>query len=171
MGLQELRNIRENRDKPKEKKVYRIPKVSAKRQSKIDAEKKANSVEGKESELDLWFAARRLEMTGRCMLCSGKTEKNNDVTYRRSIHHLLDKRKAMFPSVATHEHNWLELCHFGNSCHTAIHNSMITWELLFDSTEWPIISDKLKKVLPFVAESEKHNKAFSKIESLVYGNS
>lgn len=137
----------------KPKRFYTIPKQSKKKAAEIKAAKEA----GSDDALDVWFEERRKEMTGRCCLCSGKSEKHNDNTYRRSIHHLFDKRPTMFPSVATHPDNWLELCHFGNSCHDNIHNLTITMELLHDSAEWPMIVEKFKKVYPFIAESETKN--------------
>ena len=133
-----------------EKKTYRLNKVSPKRAAKIEAQKASG-----DSILDLWFEARRKEMTERCALCSGPTEKHNDETYRRSIHHLFDKRPTMFPSVATHEDNWLEVCFFGNSCHTNIHNGTISWQLLRDSAEWSMILEKFLKVYPYIAPEER----------------
>ena len=109
------------------------------------------------SELDAWFNDRRKEMTGKCELCGGKTEKYNDKTYKRSIHHLFDKRKNMFPSVSTHPDNWIEVCFYGNSCHTNIHNGKITWQLLLDSAEREMILSKVLKIYPFIAESERKN--------------
>jgi hypothetical protein len=141
---------------PKEavaKKKKPIPRQSERKKIEIAKEKEA----GTDSALDLWFEARRLEMTGRCCLCGGKSEKNNDETYRRSIHHLFDKRQIMFPSVATNPENWLELCHFGNSCHDNIHNKTITWELLLDSSEGEMIVQKFRKIYPFMAEPERKN--------------
>lgn len=132
-----------------------IPKISAKKKAENALEKEARG--GGDSELDVWFEDRRREMTGRCALCNGRSEKGNDDTYRRSIHHLLDKKPTLFPSVATHPDNWLELCFYGNSCHTNIHNRTITWELLADSHEWKIIVDKFKKIYPFIAEGERKN--------------
>jgi hypothetical protein len=153
MGLKELQEIRANRDKPKEKKIYRIPKVSAKRQKQLSEQKEG----GGDTGLDKWFEERRKEMTGKCVLCGGKTEKANDDHYRRSIHHLLDKRKTMFPSVSLHPDNWLEVCFWSNSCHTNLHNGTISWELLIDSAEWKIIFEKIKRVNPYIAENEKKN--------------
>lgn len=45
-----------------------------------------------EAELEKWFNERRKEMTGRCIICGGKTEKYNDKTYKRSIAHILKKK-------------------------------------------------------------------------------
>lgn len=135
-----------------EKKKHTIAKVSEKRKKKL-----AEMAMKGDDALDKWFEDRRREMTGKCVLCGGKTEKHNDDTYRNSIHHILEKRPTMFPSVALHEDNWLEVCFYGNSCHTNIHNSTITWELLHDSKEWEIIATKFQKIYPFIAENEKKN--------------
>lgn len=140
-----------------------IKKVSDKRNKALLAAKTG------QTPLDMWFEERRAEMTGKCALCGGKTEAKNDETYRRSIHHLLEKRPAMFPSVALHPQNWLELCFYGNCCHTNIHNGKISWEILFDSAEWPLIREKLLNVMPFVAESERKNKTFTLLNKLLYG--
>lgn len=106
-----------------------------------------------------WFEERRKEMTGKCLFCSGKTEKFNDATFRHSIAHLLPKKDNFggFPSVATHEDNWIELCYYGNSCHTNFDNAMITLEQLKDTPQWEVIVRKFKKVYPFIAEKEKRN--------------
>lgn len=139
---------------PKPKKEQKpIAKQSEKKKQQVKEEKQS----GESEALQTWFNERRIEMTGRCALCGGKTEKHNDATFKRSIHHLLDKRETMFPSVALHPDNWLEVCHFGNSCHENIHNKTITWELLIDSAEWKFILDKLKKVYPFIAYPERKN--------------
>ncbi len=156
MGLKELQEIRQNRDKPKEKKIYKLAPVSEKKKKKLAEQAKERTSDG-DTYLDAWFKARRKEMTGRCVLCQGKTERDNDETYKRSIHHLFDKREKMYPSVALNPDNWLEVCYYGNSCHANIHNAIITWELLRDSAEWEIILAKFKKVYPYMAEEEKRN--------------
>lgn len=145
------------------------PKKQLKKKSdkKIQEERLAKE-NGSDNSLDRWFEERRGEMTGRCCLCGGKTEKHNDKTYRNSIHHLLDKRKSMFPSLALHPNNFLEVCFYGNSCHTNIHNGLITFELLHDSKEWLLVEKKLKILLPLCTEKEKQNKLYSKLIDLVY---
>jgi len=153
MGLEEIRKLKFEAGIPKAKKAYSIPKVSDKRKKAMAEAAKSGTDEG----LDLWFEARRKEMTGRCCLCNGKTEKHNDETYRNCIHHIFEKRPTMFPSVSTHPDNWLEVCFYGNSCHTNIHNGTISWELLHDSREWETIVTKFKKVFPYMLESEHKN--------------
>jgi hypothetical protein len=152
MSIETIRALKEAAKFPKIKKVYKIAPKSAK---KIAQEKDA--IVNADNRMDKWFEARRKEMTGRCFICNGKTEKYNDETYRRSIHHLLDKRPSMFPSIATNENNWIEVCHFGNSCHDNIHNKTITWDILRDSKEWELIVRKFKRLYPCIAEKEKRN--------------
>jgi len=137
--------------KAEEKKVYTIPKVSEKKTKEIAGNKDADAA------LDQWFEDRRKEMTGVCQLCGGRSERNNDETFRNSIHHLFEKRDSMFPSVKLHPQNWIEVCFYGNSCHTNIHNGTITWELLHDSKEWEIIVEKFKRIYPYMADSEHKN--------------
>lgn len=154
-----LAHINSGRPLP-EKKIKYIRKVSLKRQAKLDEQKKldvATKGKGVKTELDLWFEARRSEMTGKCLFCGGKTEKYNDETFKRSIAHLLPKRKKMFPSIATNPDNWLELCFYSNSCHTNFDNGMITWDFLKDSKEWEIIVTKFRKMYPNIAEIERKN--------------
>jgi hypothetical protein len=151
MSIEDIRRIKSQAGIPKPKKQYSIPKVSKKRisQNKLLA--------NNDDAQDLWFEQKRKEMKGRCVFCGGKTEKDNDEMYKFSIAHLLAKRPTMFPSVATHPDNFLELCFFGESCHTNFDNGIITWELLKDSQEWDIIVTKFKNVYPYIAENEKRN--------------
>lgn len=147
--------------KPKEeKKVYVIPKIGAKKKKEIEEQKLSG-----DNKLDLFFEEARTKMCGRCLFCNGKTEASNDETYRRSIAHLLPK--AIFESVATHPCNWIELCFFGESCHTNFDNGIISLEMIKDSAEWGIIREKLLILLPLVSLEERKNKLFSKLEALV----
>lgn len=127
MGLKELQEIRANRDKPKEKKVYRIPKKSPKRLAQEAAEKMLSSnikdmeglVKGG-TDLDRWFEERRAEMTGFCKHCGQISCRDDDKYFKFSIAHVLPKR--LFKSVATHPKNWIELCFWSPSCHTNFDN-------------------------------------------------
>lgn len=168
--------------KTKEKKP--ISKVSAKRQAKLDEQKK----QGSDSEMDLFFTAMLKRCTGRCLFCNQKTtaidpnfwrddnskwsQEANDKAHERkieslrraSVAHLLEKRN--FKSVATNEDNWIELCW---SCHTSFDNGKISWLMLKDSKEWDVIKEKLLSVLPMVAQEERKHKLYSKLNHLVYG--
>jgi hypothetical protein len=104
-----------------------------------------------------WFLERRKEMTGRCLFCGEKTTKNDDKYFKFSIAHLLAKRNNMFPSVAKHKDNWLELCHFGNSCHDNLDRYMITLEDVKNTMPkaWEVIVNKFKSIYPHIAENEQ----------------
>lgn len=153
--------IQDGRPLP-EKKKHTIAKVSEKRQKKLDEQK----AKGTDSEMDLFFRSQRKSMTGRCLFCNGNTMKKDDDKFHFSLAHLLPK--AIFKSVATHPSNIIELCFYGESCHTNFDNGMITWEFIKDSAEWLIIREKLLEVLPLVAEEEKKHKLYDKLVKLVY---
>lgn len=151
-----------------EKKKHVIAKVSPKRQAKLDEQKLA----GTDNEMDLFFKSQRKKLTNRCLFCGAKTMKDDDEKFHFSIAHLLPKRpvnKGGFPSVGTHEDNWIELCFWGENCHGNFDSGQITWEFIFDSKEGEIIREKLLTVLPLVSEDEKKHKLYSKLINLVYG--
>ncbi len=145
---------------PTKKEKKAINKVSDKKR----AEQKAAG--DKDGLLDLFFEAMRKKCKGRCLFCNGKSEKDSDERYRFSIAHLLPK--ATFKSVATNEFNWIELCFYGESCHTNFDNGKISWEFIKDSKEWDIIKEKLLMVLPMVSQEERKNKLYDKLINLVY---
>lgn len=101
------------------------------------------------SELQRWFEARRKEMIGTCKNCTGKTQKYAD-NYKNSIGHILPK--AYFPSVKTHESNWIELCFYGKSCHTNMDNKMLD---LTEMACWDEIVTKFVKMYPSIAKEER----------------
>lgn len=144
--------------------VKAIKPVSDKKAKQLAEQKKS----GESDTVYNFFVEMRPGMTGKCCFCNAKSEKLNDETFHFSIAHLL--AKALFPSVATHPDNWIELCYYENSCHHQFDNSRITWEMLYDSHEWPMIKDKLLKVLPAVAAQERSQKLYSKLYNLVYSN-
>lgn len=151
MGIEEIRKLKEQAAVPKQKKIYNIPKQSEKKKAQI----KLARLSG-DSKQDLWFIDKRKEMSGKCLLCGSPTEKNNDETYRRSIAHLLAKRKNMFPSVATHPDIAIELCYYYNSCHTNFDNGIITLQYIKSGypKAWAVIIEKFKKVYPSIAPEE-----------------
>ena len=155
MSIEHIRAIKAAAGLPKTKKSYSIPKKSAKKLKQEAEEKKLRGDD--DTLMEQWFKARRKELTGRCDFCGGKTEKQNNETFRFSIAHLFAKRPSMFPSIATHPANYLELCYYGNSCHANFDNGMISWQLLKDSKEWSLIIGKFKEIYPFISENERKN--------------
>lgn len=100
--------------------------------------------------LNAWFIAREQEMTGTCINCGGKSCKGNPKYVRFSICHILPK--SLFPSVATHPDNWIELCFFGKSCHTNMDNKILEmWEM----DCWVTIVNKFMLIYPSIAANER----------------
>lgn len=139
---------------PEEKKIYHIPKKSAK---KVILERIAKE-SGQDGLMDKFFEDARKEMTGVCLFCGGKTEKNNDGTFRNSVAHLFAKRKNQFRSIALHPANRIELCFFGNSCHTNFDTNIITFEDIKYTMPkaWEIIIEKSKILYPVMTKEEQN---------------
>jgi hypothetical protein len=128
-----------------------IAKVSKKR--KFENEKSKQN-EG-DSEINRWFIERRKEMTGKCCYCGGKTEKNNNSTFKNSIAHIFAKRKNMFPTIATHQLNFIELCFYGKSCHSNLDNNILTFDELMNSTAKYELQNKIDVLYAAMTNEEK----------------
>lgn len=142
-----IRRLKENSRLPREKKKHVIPKKSAKKLKQEAEEKKGKKDPSAEKER--WFQDRRKEMSGFCRNCQKPSFKKSDEYFRFSIAHLLAKRKNMFPSVATHRENWLELC---GDCHTNLDNCIIN---LTDLACWDEVVVKFQKIYPSIASEER----------------
>jgi hypothetical protein len=149
MGLEEVRKLKELAAQPKQLKRYAIPKKSAKKIEQEKQQAQQNKITGG-SELQRWFNDRRKEMLGVCSNCGGKTEKNNDQYFAFSIAHIFPK--AYFPSIKTHPKNFIELCHFGNSCHTNFDNGNIN---INDLNCFNEVIEKFIEMYPIISEKEK----------------
>lgn len=112
-------------------------------------QKQIGSVPKGSAELNRFFENVHRQMTGRCRHCNGKTQKDKP-NYKNSVAHILPK--AYFPSVATHPENWVELCFYGESCHTNFDNKMLD---LMDMNCFDEIVTKFVKIYPSIAENEK----------------
>lgn len=136
---------------PAEKKVYSIPKKSAK---KIISEKLEKEKRGcEESMLQLWYKARQRQLTGRCVRC-GATYNHTNLAYAiAATAHVLPKRQAMFPSVALHPDNYIELG-AGCGCHHWYDNQA-SWEQVAADKIWPIVLEKFKMIEPKILERSK----------------
>jgi len=100
-----------------------IAKIGKKKAEELKA------LKGTDSEMDLFFASQRKKLTGKCLFCGSKTMKDDDEKFHFSIAHLLPKRPVNsggFPSIATNEDNWIELCFWGNNCHHGFDSGKIT---------------------------------------------
>ena len=162
--FQRLQKIKLNQ-LPKEAVAKAKNPLAKKSPKKIEEEKQAK-LSGTDDEMDLFFYSLRKGMTGRCLFCNSKTMKDDDEKFHFSLAHLLPK--AIFKSVATNPENIIELCFYGESCHTNFDSGKISWEFIKDSKEWLQIKEQLLAVLPMVSENEKKNKLYDKICKLVY---
>lgn len=148
--------------------VPKPKKAIAKKSAKKILEEKEQKESGTDGEMDKFFSAMRKRMTGKCFICGGKTEKDNDDKYKFSIAHLFPKKPTMFPSIATHPSNWLELCFHNNSCHTNFDSGKITFQLLKDSKEWDVIVEKFHELAPLLTDEERTRKYYTHLEELIY---
>lgn len=139
-----IRRLKENARKPVAKLPYRIPKISAKKQAKMIEEKEGVA------ELWSWFEDRRREMKGVCLHCQGVTQKKDDKTFHYSIAHILPKN--LFESVKMHPLNWIELCYYGESCHTNVDNHIID---LTDLHCWDTVVERFVSMYPDIAKEER----------------
>jgi hypothetical protein len=97
-----------------------------------------------------WFEDRRKEMTGVCLHCGGRTCRDDDKLFKHSIAHILPK--AVFESVAHHPANWVELCFFGDSCHTNMDNGVLD---MTDMNCWDAIVTRFQEMYPYIAQKER----------------
>jgi hypothetical protein len=102
-----------------------------------------------DKELKIWFPQRRLEMTGICMHCGNPTCKYDDLYYKHSVAHILPK--AIFKSIRAHPLNWIELCFWGNNCHTNYDNKILE---ISKMNCYDIIIERFSKIYPFISSSE-----------------
>lgn len=151
MGLNEIRAIKNAAKLPKTKKIYTIPKKSAKKIAQEKAERNLSGGKNKgNNELWRWFEERRKEMTGICCFCGKKSERDNDAFFHYSVAHILPK--SIFKSIATHEKNWVELCHFANSCHSNYDTHMID---LIEFPNFDEVITKFVKMYHSIAPNER----------------
>lgn len=162
MSIENIRRIKEQAKLPKEKKVYRIHKKSAKK-LKQEAEEKV--LRGDDDTLkEQWFKARRKQLTGTCQCgCGQPSQKRDDTFFRGSICHIFPK--ASFPSVMYHPLNWVERAMFGGCHHNMDNQGLDKWPLMAD---WDDIKERFHELAPLLTDEEKATKFYSKLEYLIF---
>jgi len=101
---------------------------------------------------ELWFKARRIEMTGKCVCgCGLSSCKNDDKYFRFSCAHVLAKSK--FESIALHPENCVELSYW-NGCHSDFDNKGYEWVKIWKPKLWAIVVEKFKILYPFIDKKE-----------------
>ncbi len=119
--------------------------------AKVSANKEGVRVDSvHQAEVEANFLKFRETMTGKCVNCAGKTAKSDPKYWRYSAAHILPKR--MFPSIAAHPMNLIELCFFGNSCHTNYDKGYLEPATM---KCWPLILDRFKILYPLINKEER----------------
>lgn len=131
MGLKEIQALKEQAKEPKIKKA-----------------KKA--IGSGSAELTRWFKERREEMTGICANCGNISCRDSEDYFKFSIAHILPKN--IFKSVATHRLNWIELCFWGNSCHTNMDNKTLD---IMDLNCFAIVIERFVAMYPDIDKKER----------------
>lgn len=108
------------------------------------------SIQNNKEELWDWFKERRKEMKGVCAHCGNPSLKKDDEKFHFSIAHILPK--AYFPSVAKHPSNFIELCFYGNSCHTNMDNNTLD---MINMNCFDEIITKFAEMYDDIAQEEK----------------
>lgn len=152
MSIETIRQLKENAGKPKIKKVYTIPKKSAKKIAQEKEEKELRTP-GEDTELQKWYKERQKQLTGKCIRCGTKYNHHNLQNAIAATAHILAKRENMFPSVMLHPENYIELpamcgCHFW-------FDNFASWEEIALSSIWPIVLEKFKIIEPYIKERNK----------------
>jgi hypothetical protein len=139
-------------NEPKEKRA--IKPISDKKAAQMKEEKAQMKAEGEtETPLQKWYADKITRLTGKCIRCGQKYNKNNPKLAIAAVAHCLAKRETMFPSVALHRENWIELSATCN-CHNWFDNQA-TWEEIALSPIWPIVLEKFLIMEPHIKERER----------------
>lgn len=143
-----IRRLKEEAGKPKQKAIYRIPSKSAKRLKREAEEKKATSVEGREESLNEWFEKISKKHTlggvGFCMECGAQIPAEY---MRHATAHLLPKK--LFKSIATNDLNYLILGS-GCGCHDKTHRI----DKFVQMKIWPTAAKQINQLLPLLPYDE-----------------
>lgn len=110
--------------------------------------------EGETEEITLteWFQAGDKMATGKCKHCGGKSCKGDPLYYKHSQAHILPKR--LFPSIATHPDNRIELCFWGKNCHGNYDNGILD---LIDMHCFDEVIEKFLRMYPAIDKKERRH--------------
>lgn len=143
-----------------EKKKYKIPVVSKKRQAKLDAQK--NERGDQPTQKQKWFDDRHKEMVGTCQCGCGNPSSKHDEHFRSSAAHIFPQR--LFKSIQFHPLNWVERSYW-NGCHNRMDNkSMMLWPNFAD---WDDIKEKFFILEGELTAEEKKKKFYLMLSELI----
>lgn len=133
-----------------EKKVYRLNKVSAKRQAKLDEQAAIKKETGNtETELQKWYAEIMAKETPRCWETGEWIDTKDTMGWHGSVAHVLDKHN--FPSVKTHPQNYMILKMWGGT-----HGQYdASWEKAAKMKVWPYAVKVFNILYPLLTTEEK----------------
>lgn len=132
---------------PKPKKQYSIPKMSAKKLAKEKAEKEERG--GEKTSLEKWYDMIMDLEEGVCWETGDKINKKDRLGWHGSISHIFSKK--LFPSVATHQLNYLILSMW-NGSHGTFDSS---WERASKMKVWRIAVNRMIVIFPNMPQKEK----------------
>lgn len=148
MSIENIRKLKEQAKLPKKHKPRKPIAKKSKKKIQQEAEEKKGGKDASAAK-ERWFQERRRELTGYCKNCQKPSFKKSDEYFRFSIAHILAKRKSMFPSVALHPENYLELC---GDCHRNLDDCMID---LTELSCWNEVVVKFQNIYPSIAPEER----------------
>ena len=132
---------------PAKKERKPIAKVSKKKQEEMRVEKEGRN--GAETGLQKWYAEIMKKEEPICWETGHKINKNDKFAWQGSIAHVLSKK--LFPSVATHPHNYLILEMYGGA-HGQYDSS---WKNAQRMKVWKIALERFIMIEPDIALGER----------------
>lgn len=103
-----------------------------------------------QAEIEAAFLKFHSAMTGKCIECGGKSCKGDPKYWKHSAAHVFPKK--LFKSIAAHPLNFIELCFFGQSCHTNYDNKMTEPQ---EMKIWPLLVERFLILYPLMAKEER----------------
>lgn len=103
-------------------------------------------------DLEEWFRQGDREATGKCRHCGGRTCKGDPLYFKHSQAHILPKR--LFPSVAAHPLNRIELCFWENNCHGNLDDGKLD---LIDLNCFNEVIEKFIAIYPAIDPKERRH--------------
>lgn len=143
MGIEQIRQIKEQSNQPKEKKIYRIPKVSEKKKKQQEELKK--SLEPTPLEKYFMFHMKHSDMV--CDNCGKSLRHYNAVDWRGSQHHIFEKQH--FKSLEANLDNHLVLGKW--CCHPQWHTN---YQNASKMEAFKLAIPIIKKLYPLIPQNE-----------------
>jgi hypothetical protein len=150
MSIETIRLLKEQALIPKQKRIYTIPKKSAK---KIEQEKITRTIKpiinkANNEDLKEWFKYHMENSPKRCENCNANLNHLSNKDWYNCQHHILEK--SLFPSIQSELLNHAVLGYY--CCHGQWHSSYQ------NAQEMPIWSELKQRVKPILHLIKEHHK-------------